>query len=384
MKKGDSMKFTKIVLATLLAAGITAGTAQAQSTQLYGVAGAGIVSGSGFSSSDSTFQGLGEQLHNSNRFGIKSSEDLGDGLKATLTLEGNMSLRTGGAGKDSAGTGSGSSTLFDREANVALSGGFGEVKLGRGKTHLYSVADEFDSRSNWNFGGLKPIARYAGFYGGSGVSRFDNMVRYTSPSFGGLVVDGAYSFGNQLDNNDYKKSYNVGGTYTAGALALAYSRAEVRLSTAVVSETIDLVAAKYAVSPALAVNAGYAITRNPTAQTTFYSSSSKVDGKTDANTWFVGAKYKVNANVGVNAGYYNVQDKVTAGKDDVKMTAVGATYDFSKRTQVFVDYVVANRASGAVSPFTIYDRWVPNGDGSTYADSKYKQQAVAVGVQYRF
>ena len=378
------MKFTKIVLATLLAAGITAGTAQAQSTQVYGVAGAGVVSGSGFSSSDSTFQGLGEQLHNSNRFGIKSSEDLGDGLKATLTLEGNMSLRTGGAGKDSGATGSGSSTLFDREANVALSGNFGEVKLGRGKTHLYSVADEFDSRSNWNFGGLKPIARYAGFYGGSGVSRFDNMVRYTSPSFGGLVVDGAYSFGNQLDSNDYKKSYNVGGTYTAGDFAVAYSHAEVRLSTTVVSENIDLIAAKYAVTPALTVNAGYAETRNPTAQTTFYSSSSKVDGKTDANTWFVGAKYKVNANVGVNAGYYNVQDKVTAGKDDVKMTAVGATYDFSKRTQVFVDYVVANRASGAVSPFTIYDRWVPNGDGSTYADSKYKQQAVAVGVQYRF
>lgn len=378
------MKFTKIVLATLLTAGITAGTAQAQSTQIYGVAGAGVVSGSGFASTNSEFKGLGEQLHNSNRFGIKSSEDLGDGLKATLTLEGNMSLRTGGAGKDSAGTGSGSSTLFDREANVALSGSFGEIKLGRGKTHLYSVADEFDSRSNWNFGGLKPIARYAGFYSGSGVSRFDNMVRYTSPSFGGLVIDGAHSFGNQLGNEDYKKSYNLGGTYTAGNFAVAYNHTEVRLSNTVISEEIDLVAAKYAVTPALTVNVGYAETRNPTAQTTFYSSSSKVDGKTDANTWFVGAKYKVNANVGVNAGYYSVQDRVTAGKDDVKMTAVGATYDFSKRTQVFVDYVVANRASGAVSPFTIYDRWVPNGDGSTYADSKYKQQAVAVGVQYRF
>jgi GBP family porin len=378
------MKFTKIVLATLLAAGITAGTAQAQSTQLYGVAGAGVVSGTGFASTNSRFDGVGEQLHNSNRFGIKSSEDLGDGLKATLTLEGNMSLRTGAAGKDSAGTATGSSTLFDREANVALSGNFGEVKLGRGKTHLYTVLDEFDSRGNWNFGGLKPIARYAGFYSGSGVSRFDNMVRYSSPSFGGLVLDGAYSFGNQLDNNDYKKSYNLGGTFTAGDLALAYTHSELRLSNTVISEKIDLVAAKYAVTPVLTVDAGYAITRNPTTQTTFYSSSSKADGKTDANTYFVGAKYKVSDRVGVNAGYYNVQDKITAGKDNVKMTAVGATYDFSKRTQVFVDYVVANRASGAASPFTIYDRWIPNGDNATYSDSKYKQQAVAVGVQYRF
>ena len=378
------MKFTKIVLATLLAAGITAGTAQAQSTQLYGVAGAGVVSGTGFASTNSRFDGLGEQLHNSNRFGIKSSEDLGDGLKATLNLEGNMSLRNGAAGKDSASTGSGSSTLFDREANVSMSGGFGEVKLGRGKTHLYQIADEFDSRSNWNFGGLKPIARYAGFYSGSGVSRFDNMIRYTSPSFGGLVLDGAYSFGNQLGNNDYKKSYNVGGTYTAGDLSVAYNHSEVRLSTAVISEKIDLTAVKYAVTPALTVNAGYAQTRNPTAQTTYYSSSSKVDGKTDADTYFVGAKYKASDRVGLNLGYYSVKDQVTAGKDNVDMTAVGATYDFSKRTQVFVDYVVANRASGAVSPFTIYDRWIPNADGATYSDSKYKQQAVAIGVQYRF
>ena len=86
----------------------------------------------------------------------------------------------------------------------------------------------------------------------------------------------------------------------------------------------------------------------------------------------------------MNGGYYNVQDKITAGIDNVNMTAVGAVYAFDKRTEIFIDYVVANRASGAVSPFTIYDRWVPNGDGSTYADNKYKQSAVAVGMQFRF
>jgi len=158
----------------------------------------------------------------------------------------------------------------------------------------------------------------------------------------------------------------------------------VRLSTSVVSEKIDLLAVKYDVTPALTVNAGYAKTDNPTAQTTYYASSSKADGKTDAATTFVGAKYKVDANLGVNAGYYVVKDKVTAGKDNVKMTAVGATYDFSKRTQVFADYVVATRASGAVSPFTVYDRWVPGQDNTTFSDSKYKQNAIAVGIQHRF
>jgi predicted porin len=381
------MKFTNIVLAALLAAGVA--TAQAQdaprNTEIYGVIGAGVVSGGGFGSSNQSFTGVGEQLHNSNRFGFKGSQDLGDGIKAGVQLESNFSARTGAAGKDAAGTGTNGTVLFDREANVTLGKKeYGQLMLGRGKNFLYNVLDEFDSRGNWNFGGAKSVARYAGFYSGSGVSRFDNMLRYTSPDFGGLKFDYAQSFGNQMGDDSYKRSYNAGVRYTAGALDLAYTHEEARLSTAVISEEIDLVAAKYAVSPVLTVNAGYAITRNPTAQTTYYSSSSKADGKTDANTWFVGAKYKVSDRVSLNGGYYNVQDKITAGKDDVKMTALGAVYAFDKRTELFVDYVVADRASGAVSPFTIYDRWVPNADGSTYADSKYKQQAVAVGMQFRF
>lgn len=372
----------KLVLAAVLAA---AGMVHAQNVQVYGVAGAGVVSGSGFTSTNGDFTGFSDQLHNSNRFGFRGTEDLGNGLTAKFTLESNYSLRTGAVGKDSAGTGTGSTTVFDREANMALAGDFGQVQLGRGKNFLYGVLDEFDSRGNWNLGGLKPIARYAGFYSGSGVSRFDNMLRYTSPDLSGLKFDYAYSFGNQVGDTTYKSGYNAGVRYTTGPIDLAYTHEEVRLSTTVISEVIDLVAAKYNVTPKFTVNIGYAETRNPTTQTTYYSSSSKVDGKTDADTWFLGAKYKVSDNVGINAGYYKVTDQINAShKDNVTMTAVGATYSLSKRTEIFADYVVADRASGAVSPFTIYDRWVPNADGSSYADSKYAQKAIAIGVQHRF
>jgi predicted porin len=375
------MKAVKLVAALMLMAGV----AQAQNVSVYGVLGAGYVSGTGFGSSEADFSGLGEQLHNSNRWGVKGTEDLGNGVTAKFTLESNMSLRTGAAGKDAAGTGTNGTTLFDREANVALSSSdFGQLQLGRGKNFLYQVADEFDSRSNWNFGGLKPIARYAGFYSGSGVSRFDNMIRYTSPEIKGFRADYAYSFGNQLGDSEYKSSYNAGVRWTHGPFDVAYTHEEARLSNAVVSEYIDLVAVKYNVTDALTVNVGYAITDNPSTLTAYRASSTKADGKTDAHTWFAGAKYKVNDRVSVNGGYYNVQDRVTAGKDDVTMYAVGAIYSFSKRTEVFADYVVANRGSSAAAPFTIYDRWVPNGDGSTFADSKFNQSAVAVGIQHRF
>ena len=376
------MKLAKILaVATLL----LAGTAQAQNVQLYGVLGAGIVSGEGFGSKNQEFTGMGEQLHNSNRWGIKGTEDLGNGVTAKFTLESNLSLRTGAAGKDSGGTGAAGTTLFDREANIALSSNqLGQLQLGRGKNFLYNVLDEFDSRGNWNFGGLKPIARYAGFYSGSGVSRFDNMVRYSSPEILGFRADGSYSFGNQLDNTEYKSSYNLGLRWTKGPLDIAYTYEEARLSNTVISEKINLIAAKFAVTDQLTINAGYATTDNPTTQTTYYSSSSKADGKTDANTWFAGAKFKLNDRISFNGAYYDVQDKVTSGKNDVQMTAVGAVYSFSKRTEVFIDYVTASRATGASAPFTIYDRWIPNGDGSTVSDNKYKQSAVAVGMQHRF
>ena len=84
---------------------LVAGVAQAQNVQLYGVLGAGVVSGEGFGSKNQEFTGMGEQLHNSNRWGIKGTEDLGNGVTAKFTLESNMSLRTGAAGKDSGGTG---------------------------------------------------------------------------------------------------------------------------------------------------------------------------------------------------------------------------------------------------------------------------------------
>ena len=364
---------------------LMAGVAQAQNVQFYGVLGAGAVSGEGFGSSNKEFTGLSEQLHNSNRWGVKGTEDLGGGITAKFTLESNLSLRTGAVGKDSGGTGTTGTSVFDREANIALSSSdLGQLQLGRGKNFLYNIADEFDSRGNWNFGGLKPIARYAGFYGGSGVSRFDNMVRYTSPEVAGFRADYSYSFGNQLGDSEYKSSYNAGIRWTRGPLDVAYTYEEARLSNTVVSEKISLVAVKYTVNDSLTVNVGYATTDNPTAQTNYYSSSTKADGKTDADTWFAGAKYKLNDRVAFNAGYYDVKDKVNSGKNDVQMTSVGAIYSFSKRTEVFVDYVTASRATGATAPFTIFDRWVPNGDGSTVSDSKYKQSAVAIGMQHRF
>lgn len=384
-----------IAVFCLAGAGLSAKAADG--IELYGLVSAGIVhlrDAASMTAPDSVTS-LAEQAHNSNRWGLRGSEDLGGGMKAKFNLESSLSLRTGAAGRDATYVNPPGNPLFDREANVSLeSKDWGKLKFGRGKNALYDTLDEFDARGNWNFGGLKPVARYAGFYGGSNVSRFDNMIRYTSPGFAGLVLDAAYSFGGTAGDSSRASHWMAGASYRIKPIEIAYVHGELKLSCpllnctseqtgANVTERIDVLAAKYA-GEGWSLHAGYARTRNLQQNgTNFNASATRVDGRTSADTWFVGARYRVAPAIALNAGYYDVKDKVTAGGvDSLRMAAVGMVYSFSKRTELYVDYAKVFRKDGAVAPFTLYDRM--SFDGVNGSESRASQSGLVVGMQHRF
>lgn len=378
-----------ILLPALLAAALLAAApaATAASVSPYGLLSAGVVTGTGFTIDDESLTAFSEQGHSSNRWGLRGSEDLGSGLKLGFTLESNLSLRSGAAGRDAGGTGTQSEgSLFDREANITLSSErLGALKLGRGKNLIYDLADDFDARGNWNFAGLKPIARYAGFYSGSGVSRFDNMLRYSSPAFGGLAFDAAYAIGGTAGSSRTGSSYVAGLRYARGPLEIGYAHGEMRLGAGEedVNQRIDLLAAKAKVD-AWTFNLGYARTRNPTGGGfAAITPGATVAGRTSADTWFAGAKWKMNERISFNAGYYDVRDRVAGGgNDDVQMLALGTVYAFSKRTELYLDVAHARRPGGASAPFTLYDRY--RSDRSTPSESTSDQSAVNIGIQHRF
>lgn len=348
-------------------------------TQFYGLLSAGVVSGSGFGRSNESLSMMSEQGHSSNRWGLRGSEDLGQGLRMSFTLESSLSVRTGAAGRDS-------SSLFDREANLALSHpATGSIRAGRSKNLLYELTDDFDARGNWNFGALKSISRYAGFYSSSGVSRFDNMLRYSSPAFSGIRIDAAYSFGGRPGDMQPGSGYVIGARYQWHATELGFAHAELRTGEipAELSQRIDLVVAKTRVRD-MTINLGYARTRNP-AGGGFASipDEASVAGRTSADTWFAGLRYPVSETVAVNAGFYDVQDKVSAdGRNDVRMLAAGLVYALSKHTELYVDLARAWREPDASAAFTIYDRFRPNTD--TPSESLRNQKAVNIGLQHRF
>ena len=383
-------------------------------TQFYGQVSAGFYQASKMTSLNTDVSGMSDQPKGNNRIGFKASRELDSDNSAMVTLESNFSARTGAIGADSAGYGvarSSFTSVFDREANVRwISKPYGTLILGRGPNLQNDLSSAFDSRQNWNFGGLKPIGRYVGSHSAAGINRADRLIRYISPVWNGFNLDMGYSNSGIPNNEEKGNSFYFGGRYKNGDFEMGYNHADVRLSPATAPNTIlplnnrlDFLAAKYTMNK-LTINAGYIITRNPAATTTVNSTiggtfnTNNTGGKVDANTIFGGAVYRFSSEISWNGGYYNVQDKTaqTASNknNDVRMFATGLTWTPYKDIDLFVDYVKAMREDGATGVFTIYDKWVPDtGVGNlctsstaniACSESKKSQSGISIGAQYKF
>ncbi len=377
--------------------------------QVYGQVSAGYYQASNMTSSHTDASGMSDQPKGNNRVGLKVSRELDADNTAMVTLESNFSARTGAIGRDAAGYGTANNgtpgaALFDREANVRwMSKTWGTFILGRGPTLQNDLSSAFDSRQNWNFGGLKPIGRYAGFHSASGINRADKLFRYISPAWEGFNLDAGVSFGGVAGNEEKGTNYYIGGRYKNGNFEMGYNHAEVKLGSASapvqeVNNRVDFFAAKYTMDK-LTLNAGYVVARNPNPIANSGSTilnntfdTNKTAGRVDANTWFAGAVYRFTPEFSWNAGYYSVDDRtaqtVSNRNNDVQMFATGLTYSPYKEWDFFVDYATANRQAGATGAFTIYDKWVPDtsvgGVNGGYSESKKSQSGVSVGAQYKF
>ncbi len=359
-------------------------------TEIYGQVSAGYYAASHMTSENSDASGMSDQPKGNNRIGLRLGRELADDVRAVVTLESNFSARTGALGKDAGGYGytAGGNPVFDREANFRLiSKEKGTLILGRGPNLQNELNSAFDARQNWNFGGLKPIGRYVGFHGASGINRADKMIRYISPVFDGLTVDAAVSFGGAPDDEQKGTNYYVGGRYNSGGLELGYNHVEAKLSNASdVNNRADFIAAKYTLNK-LTLNTGFVMTRNPSSAVGGTFSTGATAGRVDADTFFAGAVYRFMPAVSWNAGWYQVHDKSSSkGKNDLQMIATGLTWSPYKEWDFFIDYATVSREKDATAGFTLYDKWVPDTstNGTVYSESKKGQSGVSVGALFRF
>jgi len=140
-----AMKKSLIALAVLTASGIS--FAQSSVT-LFGIVDAAYAKGTGSVSDKTQLQNSG---YNSSRFGVRGTEDLGGGLKASFWLEAGVNNDDGtGAASNTnnqAVTAANAGTqglTFNRRSTVSLEGGFGEVRLGRDYTPQFWTETAYD------------------------------------------------------------------------------------------------------------------------------------------------------------------------------------------------------------------------------------------------
>jgi predicted porin len=113
-----------------------------------------------------------KMVDNSSRLGFKTERAIGSGLTAGVVLEAGTNLTSGST----------ASELFAREASARLSGGFGEIRLGRlaANTAYFATAD-YISNHNHDTGTSSDA-----FY--DFLASMKNAVGYTAPKLGDLQL----------------------------------------------------------------------------------------------------------------------------------------------------------------------------------------------------
>ena len=173
----------KKTLAALAVLGAFAGSAMAADVTLYGALDTGFEYKHTKSTGEKAVDKFDMQTgwDTGNRWGLKGSEDLGNGYKVGFKLESGFNGDDGTMGQGS--------RLFGREAGLTLSGPFGSVAFGRfggissscGTYDMLGYVESFDGGDGdvWGF---------------AASDRYDNMVVYQTPRFAGLQLTAQYSF----------------------------------------------------------------------------------------------------------------------------------------------------------------------------------------------
>ena len=212
----------KHLIAAAVAAAVVAPAAMAQSTvTVYGIIDAGFQNFD--NGADSYTRSTNNALATS-RLGFRGSEDLGGGLKANFQLEATLNPSEGGVGSTTA------NQTFNREAWVGVSGGFGELRVGRQDVTFGQDIDSGASQA-----GNLVFAAVGGSSGelGGDVS---GVIKYITPKFNGFNAELGYSSGNATGAASDGKAEQSGIflQYMGGPLRVmaAYSKTEAPTSAA--------------------------------------------------------------------------------------------------------------------------------------------------------
>lgn len=343
----------KKTLAAVAVLGALAGSAMAAEVTLYGVIDTGLnwtQVKKANKTTDSFSMGSGQ--NSGPRFGLKGTEDLGDGWKVGFNLENSFKSDTGAL--ESAEDGG---RLFHREALLFVQSPYGELSMGR-----TGALDAGTGRYNLMGSGATAMGTGWDNVGKSTVilkgtnSRMDNTVTYQSPSFAGLTVYAQASLQEDSCDPDIEyKNYPEGSSDAERYYGLGVKFAAEGLNAGLVFSTTDYSRQDvtkdndddgYVVSGF--VNYDFGMVK-PMLAAQYWDGGDKLTFKTDtATTRTINGTKGYGIVIGATAPVLGGTVKVTGGWNDFEasddtvdadsnnwMIGAGYEYKISKRTMIY-------------------------------------------------
>ena len=382
----------KKLIAVAVLGACVAGSAFAANVDVYGRIDTGLsyvhYDETGLSDAKDTLS-LDSGMSSGNRWGLKGSEDLGNGYQVGFVLESGFDADTGAMSKDG---------LFNREATLRVSGPFGSIYAGRMSrigSDAGSVGFYAGSVSPFGSGWGKMAGHFA--VTANYDSCYNNALAYVSPKVGPVTVYAQYTMGNATENESGDdRLFSLGAQADFGALQVLglveYLNKKSIAGTTVYDDsqyddsyTINL-GGSYDFSVAKVFLAGqyFKAAPNYAGMKANYAKDPRVLN----NEWrwsFDGFGVNVGATAPIGAGEFLVsagygKGDVNYDTKDAKISAdayiiqVGYTYPFSKRTNLY---------AGAGYMQTSMEDGITNTDGTT-SDKDFKTTQVMFGLLHKF
>ena len=342
------MKKSMLALAALTA---FAGAASAQSPfTIWGIVDAAVAKGN----ADNSVTRLVGSGISSSQLGFRGSEDMGGGMRANFWLEaalqndngagGGTNVNNQGTGGAIAGLNGGQGLTFARRSTVSLSGGFGEIRLGRDYTPQFwnwTVYDPFGTNGVGTTRTMLSSLAVAGAYGGTGGTavRASNSITYlfnhganATYAAGGQGLHAAVqvyrgenvSGANKGDGNG--NGIRIG--YNAGPLSVAFGTGGTKFLNN--NMRMTNIGAAYDMK---VVRVMAQITKDK-------SGTVSGDGMLLGLTAPVGA--------GLLRASYSTYENNTS-KAEVKQTAIGYVHNLSKRTRAYATWARIGNSGGSAA-----------------------------------
>ena len=337
---------------TAFAALAVCGLACAQSSvTLFGVVDAGLTYQSTTSRDTTTGASvkqsktsLGNSGYNSSRIGFRGTEDLGGGLAASFWLEAPITNDDGATGI----------STFARRSTVSLSGGFGELRLGRDYTPTFWNDTVFDPFGT-NGSGTNVISTVSGntTLNNANYVRASNSIGYfLPPNLGGFYGQFQYALYENASTDATSTtaaSSSSAGRYVGGRFGYANGPLDVALGVGR-STVVDTAALQRSVQT---INLGASYDFGPVK---LFGELSNVKNKFDyaavADTHDSYNGYLIGATVPVGAGLirvaysqvrYNEGAAGITGEDPLaRKFAIGYVHNLSKRTALYATVARVN------------------------------------------